>query len=503
MRTLVRHDRNEIDVSQVRAMDQKQSWPGILPLAAIGIIAMLFALYLASPFRQRVEPDQVTLRYPDGRSSAKKIAPNWLIDEVVEGPVQIEMTFPKCRHFDRYRFWVGTDGLDSTARQPSAWTLWVNNGGNTWRLADTQITAKSYFNGLWYAYPLKSGSACVDRVRIGVDKISGSNVVRLYRFQLYESWYLERTASAWVDSSESLASSLLYISATYAALLRIPGLATVFNPMIAVILALFAIQMLLTGWKESALNRLIFHWNPSANRDLACALILGLGSLGIFGTVYSLGADKLIGMIANRVIAELSPFGLRLNSGLVVLDVVIYLLVVTFFDYWSHRILHTKSFWPLHRFHHTATEFNSLTVYRNHPALVAWDPLFKMWPLAFLPMTPSFSEYWPLVGVLWHTLQMVNHSDFDWSYGWIGRWLLMSPGMHKIHHSNNPEHFDKNLGNLFVIWDRIFGTYHDVSSQPITLGLSGEDGKLSEQWTVVEWALDIRHLLTGKYSLRR
>jgi sterol desaturase/sphingolipid hydroxylase (fatty acid hydroxylase superfamily) len=248
---------------------------------------------------------------------------------------------------------------------------------------------------------------------------------------------------------------------------------------------------------------LIFHRNASANRDIACALLLGLGYLGVFGTVYSLGGDKLTGMISNRVIAALTPFGLQLNSGSVVLDIVIYLLVVTFFDYWSHRILHTRPFWPLHRFHHSATEFNSLTVYRNHPALAAWDPLVQMWPVALLPMTPSFSAYWPVVVILWHTLQMVNHSDFDWTFGWIGRWVLMSPGMHKIHHSNNPEHFDKNLGNLFVIWDRIFGTYHDIPSQPITLGLPGEDGKLSEQWTVVEWALDIKHLLTGKYSLER
>jgi len=108
-----------------------------------------------------------------------------------------------------------------------------------------------------------------------------------------------------------------------------------------------------------------------------------------------------------------------------------------------------------------------------------------------------------MVVLLWHTLQIVNHSDFDWTYGWIGRWLLMSPGMHKVHHSNNPEHFNKNLGNLFVIWDRLFGTYQDVPSQPVALGLLGEDGKLSEHWTVVEWALDIKHLLTGKYLLGR
>ena len=495
--------RTEIDMSQVRATAKKQSRLRILSLAAIGIIILPFVLYLASQFTQRVEPDQLTVLYPDGRSVVKKIVPSWLIDEVVEGPVQLEMTFPKCRHFDRYRFWVGTDGSDSTTRQPSAWTLWLRNGTNAWTEADTQTTSKSYFNGLWYAYPLKAGSECVDRVRIDVDRISGSNVLRLYKFQMYESWFLERTASAWLDRNETLASWVLSISATCATLLRMPEIQSALNATIAIIFALLAIELVLTGWQKSALNRLLFQRNSSANRDLACAFLLGLGYLGAFATIYSLGGNKLTGMVSNLAIAKLSPFGLQLNSGLVVLDITIYLLVVTFFDYWSHRILHSKLFWPLHRFHHSATEFNTLTVYRNHPALAAWDPLVQMWPLAFLPMTPSISEYWPLVVVLWHTVQMVNHSDFDWTYGWIGRWLVMSPGMHKVHHSNNPAHFNKNLGNLFVIWDRIFGTYQDVSPQPVTLGLLGEDGKLSEQWTVVEWALDIKHLVTGKYALGR
>jgi sterol desaturase/sphingolipid hydroxylase (fatty acid hydroxylase superfamily) len=317
--------------------------------------------------------------------------------------------------------------------------------------------------------------------------------------QRVEAGYLDRTMSAWVNRNAAIS----HISSVYEALLRIPAIQAVLNPTVAVISALLAIELLLTGWRKSALNRLLFRRNFSANRDLTFALVVGFGYLGAFATAYSLGGYKLTGIISNLVIAKLSPFAFRLHSGSVILDILIYLLVVSFFDYWGHRILHTKAFWPLHRFHHSATEFNTLTVYRNHPAVAAWEPLVQMWPVALLPMTPSISAYWPLVVLLWHTLQMVNHTDFDWTYGWVGRWLLMSPGLHKIHHSNNPAHFNKNLGNLFMIWDRIFGTYHAVSPQPIILGLLGEDGKLSERWIGVEWALDIRHLLTGKYALER
>jgi sterol desaturase/sphingolipid hydroxylase (fatty acid hydroxylase superfamily) len=385
-------------------MDEKQNRPGFFSLTAIGLIVTLLGLYLASDFAQRVEPDQLTLLYPDGSRSAKKIPPYWVVEQVLEGPVQLEMTFPKCRRFDRYRFWVGTDGLDSTTRQPSAWTVWVNNGENAWALADRQTISEGYLNGLWYAYPLTSGNECIKRVRIDVNKISGSNVLRLYKFQLYESSYLERRVSAWVASSQILASSLYYISAAYAGFLGIPGVRTAFTTTIVVILAALTIQLLLIGWEKSALKRLMFNRNSSANKDVVCALLAGLGYLGIFTTIYSLGGDKLTAMLSKHVVDGLSRFSLQLDSGSVVLDIVIYLLVVTFFDYWSHRLLHTKLFWPLHRFHHSATEFNSLTVYRNHPATVAWDPLIKMWPLALLPMTPSISEYWPLVP---------RHRDYD------------------------------------------------------------------------------------------
>jgi sterol desaturase/sphingolipid hydroxylase (fatty acid hydroxylase superfamily) len=57
-------------------------------------------------------------------------------------------------------------------------------------------------------------------------------------------------------------------------------------------------------------------------------------------------------------------------------------------------------------------------------------------------------------------LEDLNHSQLDWNFGFVGRWILVSPAAHRLHHSGDPKHFGKNFGNSFIFWDRLFGTYH-------------------------------------------
>ncbi len=78
--------------------------------------------------------------------------------------------------------------------------------------------------------------------------------------QRVEAGYLHRTMAAWVDRNAAVS----HISWVYAALRRIPAILVVFNPTVAVISALLAIELLLTGWRKSALNRLLFRRNFSA-----------------------------------------------------------------------------------------------------------------------------------------------------------------------------------------------------------------------------------------------
>jgi hypothetical protein len=70
--------------------------------------------------------------------------------------------------------------------------------------------------------------------------------------------------------------------------------------------------------------------------------------------------------------------------------------------------------------------------------------------------------------------QYLCHSNLTTGYGWIGRWLLVSPRMHRLHHAVAPEYHDKNFTFDLVIWDRLFGTYatcQDADMASISLGL--------------------------------
>lgn len=85
-----------------------------------------------------------------------------------------------------------------------------------------------------------------------------------------------------------------------------------------------------------------------------------------------------------------------------------------------------------------------------------------------------------------YTVLSINAVDFAWnatgsnlrhSHVWLSypRWLshlLISPAMHQVHHSADPRHHDKNLGNIFALWDWLFGTlYLPERVEPVSFGL--------------------------------
>ncbi len=65
----------------------------------------------------------------------------------------------------------------------------------------------------------------------------------------------------------------------------------------------------------------------------------------------------------------------------------------------------------------------------------------------------------------------VHHLNANWNFGIIGKYLLVSPMYHKIHHSIEESHFDKNFSIRFFIWDRVLGTHCAPEIKPITIGL--------------------------------
>ena len=138
------------------------------------------------------------------------------------------------------------------------------------------------------------------------------------------------------------------------------------------------------------------------------------------------------------------------------LEILIMVVIADFLIYWRHRAEH-KWFWPIHVVHHAPVQLHAANDI-GHPAQALTDVLFVAVPLSLVridgPATP-FAVYF-IVNLLSYYI----HSPVDVHFGPL-RKLLVDNRFHRIHHSLEERHFDKNFGICFSIWDRMFGTAYD------------------------------------------
>ncbi len=147
------------------------------------------------------------------------------------------------------------------------------------------------------------------------------------------------------------------------------------------------------------------------------------------------------------------------------------ILLIGFVEYWMHRMMHTFPWmWEIHRFHHSATEMSVFTARRDSILTVPLGTFFHAVPFALLG-TPT--EYPIFAGVI-SAHAMFIHSEIPWDLGWFGRWILISPYAHRIHHSIDEKHFNRNYAFLLPIWDQIFGTYYEPRDPSPAVGIRGD-----------------------------
>lgn len=130
--------------------------------------------------------------------------------------------------------------------------------------------------------------------------------------------------------------------------------------------------------------------------------------------------------------------------------------VFDFFLYWEHRFLHAnKVMWQQHLLHHSDELMNVTTGARQHIFETLLVPFFVTIPIAVLFRLPPVNiAAFSLIPIAW---QYLTHANIRLSFGPL-RWLLVSPDYHRIHHSLEPHHIDRNFAGWFPIWDIIFGT---------------------------------------------
>jgi sterol desaturase/sphingolipid hydroxylase (fatty acid hydroxylase superfamily) len=221
------------------------------------------------------------------------------------------------------------------------------------------------------------------------------------------------------------------------------------------------IECVVVGWPGSSLRQLLFARTPSLNTDLA-VFVLGQGHvLDIAGRVLMLGASMISGAWLHEAIATHTGVNLGPPPLPFAVQLPLYFALYSFFDYWTHRIDHTRFMWPLHRYHHSAEDFGVVTSVRQHP--VTFTAIFIVnFPLAALGAPANVMIY---VNVLVVGLGLLIHGKIDADWGWIGRWLVQSPNHHRAHHKLDMTNPTGHFG-IAPFWDHVFGTWYEDKPDP-------------------------------------
>ena len=135
------------------------------------------------------------------------------------------------------------------------------------------------------------------------------------------------------------------------------------------------------------------------------------------------------------------------------------ILVLDFAVWFSHLLSHkVPLFWRFHRMHHSDRDIDVTTAIRFHPIEIVLSMIYKAGFVVILG-APAASVI--LFEIILNGVAMFNHSNIrlPLPLDALARLLIVTPDMHRVHHSAIPEETDSNYGFNFPFWDRLFGTY--------------------------------------------
>jgi sterol desaturase/sphingolipid hydroxylase (fatty acid hydroxylase superfamily) len=248
----------------------------------------------------------------------------------------------------------------------------------------------------------------------------------------------------------------------------------------------FLVEIVVLGYRRSSVYRLL-HPTATTRGDLFFFAGRITGYLGLVITLTSLGTSSLGPRLAERWLGW--HVLVRIENP--VLHALAFIVIYDFVSYWVHRGRHQLGWWwELHRYHHSAEEFNAITTARGHPLDFAAIGIASAVPGAIFG---GSIEQFVILGVVLGVHAGLTHSMLDWSWGWFGTYVLYSPVGHRIHHSPLPEHFNKNYGAILPIWDHLFGTYYDGPLVNPAVGMEenpyNRAGLVSDLWLGTRLAL--------------
>ena len=211
-------------------------------------------------------------------------------------------------------------------------------------------------------------------------------------------------------------------------------------------------------WKHAGVNLLFL------TTTLIINILFGIATISVFQyiTVYEIGILHLIEL----------PIWAELLIAILFLDFVAQYVV----HYLLHKI---KWMWKFHMIHHSDTKVDATTGTRHHPGDYIFREIFALLAVVALGAPLAFYILYRIITIFFTYLTHANiHSPI-----WLDKtlsYVFITPNAHKFHHHFERPWTDTNFGNIFSIWDRLFGTFVYDDPKKIVYGLDVLDGKLDE-----------------------
>jgi sterol desaturase/sphingolipid hydroxylase (fatty acid hydroxylase superfamily) len=189
-----------------------------------------------------------------------------------------------------------------------------------------------------------------------------------------------------------------------------------------------------------------------------------LGNTGILmGYVVSKSLTVGYQLAVLGFVSQFAFFHLPLNGWVFALTFV----AADFCYYWFHRISHEiKIFWAFHLIHHSSKWMNFTTAYRLNWFSALITPYFFI-PIVLLGLPPLYVAISFSVNLIF---QLFLHTEAVGKIPFV-EGIIDTPSAHRVHHGSNAVYIDKNYGGVFMIWDRMFGTYQ-AETEPVEYGIT-------------------------------
>ncbi len=151
-------------------------------------------------------------------------------------------------------------------------------------------------------------------------------------------------------------------------------------------------------------------------------------------------------------------------------SILIAFIVIDFYGYWSHRLSHQINFlWNKHAVHHSSEEFNLSCALRQSISSFVNLFTFLLLPAAIVGVPAKVIAITLPIHLF---LQFWYHTKHIKKMGVLEK-IIVTPSHHRVHHAINPEYMDKNHGQIFIFWDKLFGTFQEeLDDVPAVFGIT-------------------------------